>query len=1322
MKSGKKVKRYLKSILGTGLALSMVLSAFPTLANTEKDDAEDENSIIFSCGFEDEAKLTGTAKGETAYDGSFPEAYTYNTYSMSNDAHTGSHSLHIKTIGDANSNKRDSRVPFKVSLDGNKYYKISGYFKFDKASFNAYKQEMEGNAWETNSLLWAFSTEPNGGYKPVYASSVSNINDYTKYLTVNEWVPDAARTTLSSSDWTKVETVVKSDAKGDYYFWISSNDVNNAGKPIFLFADDIEVSEVTPKVVVSGMSSVDIPAYGSESVIAEYKADVMFSDAQSLAYESANAEYNIETSYKGIEFNSDEKKLIVTDKATSGTVNIKFESVNGFEGTYPVTIIAKTSKPEARNFKITVDGDKIIASYEYYDPNEKAENDTEIKWYESRDNGATYSIIEGANNSELVLSEELKNVLIKAEITPKNTDGVSGDTLQTKAFAFNHKQPIASNLKISGEMQTDAVLTADFDYYDPNSDEPGEHIYKWYKSLDGKNFELIDNEKKNYVLKDYDEGSYIKVQVTPVSSKEPYIGQSVESDVYGPVGARNTELALNGGFENTDLLTNTGYDGTYPGVSASNVKLSLNTDPDYVYSGDSSLYVTVESGQRTEGITFTPRVKKNTLYVLSFKIKKGNMGVNPYICSLKGTSIFVDNLSELDKNDEYGTTNSHIYVEGERFIDVNKVFFVPDASGSTEETNANLRMVTGIAPSSSPVRCYIDELSISEASPRVKIGDGNVILIPKEGEAAKTIDCTPKTVLKDGREFKIANNKISLELKENYPGVSLTDNVLKISDGAANGIIYIVAKNPNYCIEKTIPIQLLYDGDAVPMIKNAHIKGDVTEGAELKAEYTYFHGKNVAEDKLRTKYQWQFCETENGTYSDISEADKETYTVPSGSANGFYKVKIVTYDIDGNESAQVVTEAALQPVAPTANNVSVSGKHSVGAEVTASYVFEDRNYNTEKDSIYKWYVSDSKDGKYTQIDGENTLNYTIKESDCGKYIKFSVIPKSDEEPNDNKEYFSESFEGPVAPTAENVRIIGDGKEGGVLSVSYEYNHKYDVKEAANRTVINWYSGSEKFASGTSINVTSDMVGKSIYAGVIPYAEEMPYAGAEVKSASVTISGSGSNGHIGGGGGRRGNSGSGNQSGQNNSNNTNQTGNNGTFSDISEHWARQTIENMAKQNIVSGVGDGKFEPDREITRAEFCTIVCRAFDINNNDAGNVFTDVESGSWYEKYVNAAAKAGIVKGADGYFRPDDNINREEIASIMMNILKYKNYELNDTEATLFADEDEISDWAKEAVEKLSGLGLLKGKDNGFKPKDNATRAEAATVIERLIQLIKL
>lgn len=1322
MKSDKKVKRYLKSMLGTGLALSMVLSGLPSVANADKDDAKYENNIIFSCDFEDETKLTGNGKGETAYDGSFPEAYKYNTYTLSDDAHTGSHSLHIETTADASNNERDSRIPFKVTLDNNKYYKISGHFKFDEESFNAYKQEMDGEAWETNSLLWAFSTEPNGGYKPVYASSVSNANDYTKYLTINEWVPDAVRTTLSSSNWTKVETVVKSDAEGDYYFWISSNDVNNAGKPIFLLADDIEVSEVTPEVVLSGKGFVDIPAYGSGSVIAEYKADVMFSDMQSLAYESTDAAYSIETSCNGIEFDKDEKKLIVTDKATSGTVNIKFKSANGFEGIYPVMITAKTSKPEARNFRIAVDGDKIIAAYEYYDPNKKDENDTEIKWYESHDNGATYSIIAGANNSELMLSEELKSVLIKAEITPKNIVGVSGDTLQTKAFAFNPKQPIASNLKILGDIEKDAVLTADFDYYDPNSDEPGKHIYKWYKSLDGVNFELVDNEEKNYVIKDYDEECYIKVQVTPVSSKEPYIGQSVESDVYGPVVAGNTELALNGGFENADLLTNTGYDGTYPGVSASSVKLSLNTDPDYVYSGNSSLYVTVENGQRTEGITFTPRVKKNTLYILSFKIKKGNMGVNPYICSLNGTSIFVDNLSELDKNDEYGTTNSHIYVEGERFIDVNKVFFVPGASGSTEETNANLRMVTGIDPSSSPVRCYIDGLSISEASPRVEIGDDNVILIPKEGEAVKTIDCTPKVVLKDGREFKIANDKISLELKENYSGVSLTDNILKISDGAANGIIYIVAKNPNCCIEKTIPIQLLYDGDAVPMIKNAHIKGNVTEGAELKVEYTYFHGKNVAEDKSKTKYQWQFCETENGMYSDISEADKATYTVPPEGANGFYKVKIVTYDIDGNESAQIVTDAALQPVVPTVKNVAVSGKHSVGAKITASYTFEDRNYNTEKDSIYKWYVSGSKDGEYTQIEGENTLNYTIKESDCGKYIKFSVIPKSDEEPNDNKEYFSEGFEGPIAPTAENVRIVGDGKAGGVLSVSYEYNHKYDVKEAVNRTVINWYSGSDKFASGTSINVTSDMVGKAIYAGVIPYGEEMPYAGAEVKSASVTISGSGPNGHISGGGGGRGSSGSGNQNGQNNSNNTNQTGNNDTFSDINEHWARQTIENMAKQNIVSGVGDGKFEPDREITRAEFCTIVCRAFEIDNSDADNVFKDVESESWYKKYVNAAAKAGIVKGADGYFRPDDNINREEMASIMMNILKYKNYELNNSKATLFADEDEISDWAKKAVEKLSGLGLLKGKDDGFKPKDNATRAEAATVIERLIQIIKL
>ena len=70
MKSDKKVKRYLKSMLGTGLALSMILSGLPSVANADKDDAEYENNIIFSCDFEDETKLTGNGKGETAYDGS----------------------------------------------------------------------------------------------------------------------------------------------------------------------------------------------------------------------------------------------------------------------------------------------------------------------------------------------------------------------------------------------------------------------------------------------------------------------------------------------------------------------------------------------------------------------------------------------------------------------------------------------------------------------------------------------------------------------------------------------------------------------------------------------------------------------------------------------------------------------------------------------------------------------------------------------------------------------------------------------------------------------------------------------------------------------------------------------------------------------------------------------------------------------------------------------------------------------------------------------------------------------------------------------------
>ena len=113
----------------------------------------------------------------------------------------------------------------------------------------------------------------------------------------------------------------------------------------------------------------------------------------------------------------------------------------------------------------------------------------------------------------------------------------------------------------------------------------------------------------------------------------------------------------------------------------------------------------------------------------------------------------------------------------------------------------------------------------------------------------------------------------------------------------------------------------------------------------------------------------------------------------------------------------------------------------------------------------------------------------------------------------------------------------------------------------------------------------------------------------------------------------------------------------------------------------------------------------------------FTDVKADAYYAPYVNWAAQTGIVTGVTATtFAPDTNINREQMAVIMANYAKKLGYDLPQTlKAVTFADNANISSWAKDAVKAMQQAGILAGKvNNRFDPKGNATRAEAAVMFQ--------
>ena len=115
------------------------------------------------------------------------------------------------------------------------------------------------------------------------------------------------------------------------------------------------------------------------------------------------------------------------------------------------------------------------------------------------------------------------------------------------------------------------------------------------------------------------------------------------------------------------------------------------------------------------------------------------------------------------------------------------------------------------------------------------------------------------------------------------------------------------------------------------------------------------------------------------------------------------------------------------------------------------------------------------------------------------------------------------------------------------------------------------------------------------------------------------------------------------------------------------------------------------------------------------------DVQDGEWYAPYVNAAAKAGLIVGSGGYFRPDDLITREEMAVIVAKTYAFGGGSARSGGLERFTDTGAISEWAKPYVETVTGAGLISGMTaDTFVPRENATRAQATSLLRRLLDLI--
>lgn len=167
----------------------------------------------------------------------------------------------------------------------------------------------------------------------------------------------------------------------------------------------------------------------------------------------------------------------------------------------------------------------------------------------------------------------------------------------------------------------------------------------------------------------------------------------------------------------------------------------------------------------------------------------------------------------------------------------------------------------------------------------------------------------------------------------------------------------------------------------------------------------------------------------------------------------------------------------------------------------------------------------------------------------------------------------------------------------------------------------------------------------------------------------------------------------------------------SFTDIdSSHWAYDSVINLAEKFILNGYLDGTFKPESNITRAEFAKIIVSATGSVDPYALSTFKDVNNGDWYYSYVSTAYSMGYITGyPDGSFRPNDNITRADICTIVNRVLKAEN-----TSVSAFRDDSSIPSYATDAVYALNSKGVINGYQDGtFAPLTFATRAQTAKII---------
>lgn len=173
---------------------------------------------------------------------------------------------------------------------------------------------------------------------------------------------------------------------------------------------------------------------------------------------------------------------------------------------------------------------------------------------------------------------------------------------------------------------------------------------------------------------------------------------------------------------------------------------------------------------------------------------------------------------------------------------------------------------------------------------------------------------------------------------------------------------------------------------------------------------------------------------------------------------------------------------------------------------------------------------------------------------------------------------------------------------------------------------------------------------------------------------------------------------------------------GQLSDTKGNFAEDQIQTWIDDGLIKGYSDGSFKPNNFITRAEFMSLVNRAFGYTK-ETDISFEDVTKDAWYYKDISKAIEAGYLHGyPDHTIKPQYHITRQEVAKVIAVI---KNLNKDEKSANSFIDSSSISNWSKGFVGSVLAENLMVGyPDGSFKPLHNITRAEVVVTLNNVLE----